>query len=98
MPYLAFGVFLLVNAIAGSNLTVFYPYAFVILLLIGAELLSKGHPGKQLLIFSMCGIAALICGMLTTGLVSVYAFISVFEIHVIYHTLFSSTTKTFGGK
>lgn len=77
MPYLAFAVFLLVNAIAGSDLSVFYPYAFVILLLIGAELLSKGHPGKQLLIFSMCGIAALAVGMLSTGLMSVYAFISV---------------------
>ncbi len=77
MPYLAFGVFLLVNAIAKSDLTVFYPYAFVILIMIGADILSKGNPARQLVIFSVCGIAALIFGMLTTGLVSVYAFISV---------------------
>lgn len=77
MPYLAFGVFLLVNAIAKSDLTVFYPYAFVILIMIGADILSKGNPARQLVIFSACGIAALIFGMLTTGLVSVYAFISV---------------------
>jgi FHS family L-fucose permease-like MFS transporter len=77
MPYLAFGVFLLVNAIAKSDLAVFYPYAFVILIMIGADILSKGNPARQLVIFSACGIAALIFGMLTTGLVSVYAFISV---------------------
>ncbi len=77
MPYLAFGVFLLVNAIAKSDLSVFYPYAFVILVMIGADILSKGNPARQLVIFSACGIAALIIGMLTTGLVSVYAFISV---------------------
>lgn len=77
MPYAAFAVFLLVNAIAGTDLSVFYPYAFLILLLILAEWLSAGHPGRQLLIYSACGIAALIFGMSTTGLLSVYAFISV---------------------
>ena len=77
MPYLAFAVFLLVNAIAKSDLSVFYPYMGVILVLIVAEMLSRGNPALQLLIFSCCGIAALITGMLTSGLVSVYAFISV---------------------
>jgi FHS family L-fucose permease-like MFS transporter len=77
MPYLAFGVFLLVNAIAGSNLSIFYPYVFVILILIIADLLSLGNPSRQLLIFSVCGIAALIIGMTASGLTSVYAFISV---------------------
>jgi FHS family L-fucose permease-like MFS transporter len=77
MPYLAFGVFLLVNAIAKTNLAVFYPYAGVILIMIVADVLSKGSPSKQLVIYSTCGIAALITGILTSGLVSVYAFISV---------------------
>lgn len=77
MPYLAFAVFLLVNAIAKSDLTVFYPYAFVILIMIAADILSKGSPARQLVIFSGCGIAALFIGMSTTGLVSVYSFISV---------------------
>ena len=77
MPYLAFGVFLLVNAIAKSDLSVFYPYMIVILLMVAADVLSKGNPARQLLIFSLCGIASLITGMMTTGLVSVYAFISV---------------------
>jgi FHS family L-fucose permease-like MFS transporter len=77
MPYAAFGVFLLVNAIAKSDLSVFYPYSFVILVLILADVLSAGNPARQLVIFSFCGIAALIIGMMTSGLISVYAFISV---------------------
>jgi FHS family L-fucose permease-like MFS transporter len=77
IPYAAFGVFLLANVIAGHDLTPFYPYSFVILLMIGADFLSKGNPARQLVIYSACGITALITGMLTNGLVSVYAFISV---------------------
>jgi FHS family L-fucose permease-like MFS transporter len=77
MPYIAFGVFLMVNAIAKSDLSVFYPYSIVILVLILADIFSRGNPSRQLLIFSVCGIAALITGMMTSGLVSVYAFISV---------------------
>lgn len=77
IPYAAFGVFLLANFIAGHSLDPFYPYAGVILIMILADYLSKGNPARQLIIYSGCGIAALITGMLTHGLVSVYAFISV---------------------
>lgn len=77
IPYAAFGVFLLANFIAGHNLKPFYPYSFVIIIMIGADFLSKGNPARQLLIYSTCGIIALLIGMLTQGLVSVYAFISV---------------------
>ena len=77
MPYIAFGVFLLVNKIANHDLTPFYIYPIVIIVLIFANILSKGNPAKQLLIFSGCGITALFIGMCSTGMVSVYAFISV---------------------
>jgi FHS family L-fucose permease-like MFS transporter len=76
-PYLAFGVFLMVNAIAGHDLSPFYVYAFIILILIAADLASKGNPARMLLIFSLLGIAALLTGMSTSGMTSVYAFTSV---------------------
>ena len=76
-PYLAFGVFLLVNALAKHNLAPFYIYGLIILVLIGADILSKGNPARMLLLFSSLGILALIIGMLSNGMVSVYAFISV---------------------
>ncbi|HVF81154.1 MAG TPA: MFS transporter [Flavisolibacter sp.] len=77
VPYIAFGVFLLVNKIANHDLTPFYIYALVIIALIIGDLLSKGNPARQLLIFSLLGITALLVGMLADGMVSVYAFISV---------------------
>lgn len=76
-PYLAFGVFLMVNAIAKHDLTPFYVYALVIVVLIAADIASKGNPARMLLIFSSLGIVALLIGMLTTGMLSVYAFTSV---------------------
>ncbi|HPA23340.1 MAG TPA: MFS transporter [Ferruginibacter sp.] len=78
MPYIAFGVFLLVNAIAKHDLTPFYVYAFVILALIAANMVSKGNPARQLLIFSLFGIAALLVGIISPDYnISVYAFCSV---------------------
>lgn len=76
-PYLAFGVFLGVNAIAKHDLAPFYVYAAIILVLIIADIASKGNPARMLLIFSILGITALVIGMLTDGMVSVYAFTSV---------------------
>jgi FHS family L-fucose permease-like MFS transporter len=76
-PYLAFGVFLAVNAIAKHDLTPFYVYGLIILLLIAADIASKGNPARMLLIFSSLGIVALVIGMATSGMVSVYAITSV---------------------
>lgn len=67
----------MVNKIANQDITPFYVYAFVIVALIGADIASKGNPARQLLIFSGLGILALAIGMLSSGMVSVYAFISV---------------------
>jgi MFS transporter, FHS family, L-fucose permease len=77
MPYLAFGVFLTVNAIAQHDISSFYVYGFVIITMIAGDIMSKGSPARMLLIFSGMGITALIIGMLTTGMTSVFAFTSV---------------------
>lgn len=77
MPYLAFGVFLLVNTIARHDVSQFFVYAFVIAVMIAGDILSKGNPARMLLIFAGLGIVALCIGMLTSGMVSAYAFISV---------------------
>jgi FHS family L-fucose permease-like MFS transporter len=77
MPYLAFAVFLIVNAIAQHDISQFYIYGLVIIAMIIGDIMSKGSPVRMLLIFSSMGIAALVIGMLTSGMVSVFAFISV---------------------
>jgi MFS transporter, FHS family, L-fucose permease len=76
-PYLAFGIFLLVNAIAKHDLKPFYIYGLIILVLIAADMASKGNPVRMLFIFSVLGISALLIGMVTKGMTSVYAFTSV---------------------
>ena len=65
------------NKIANHDVTPFYIYAFVILALVIGDMLSKGNPARQLLLYSLFGITALMIGMLSDGMVSVYAFISV---------------------
>lgn len=77
MPYIAFGVFIAANQIANHDTSSLYLYAFVIVVLIAADYMSKGNPARQLLLFSLLGITALCIGMLADGMVSVYAFISV---------------------
>ena len=77
MPYIAFGVFILVNVIANHDVTPFYYYPFVIVAMIAGDILSKGNPARLLLIYSSFGIIALFIGMLTKGMVSAYAFMSV---------------------
>jgi FHS family L-fucose permease-like MFS transporter len=77
LPYGAFGVYVLINSITKQDLTDIYYYAFVIFILIIAESMSKGNPAKQLMLFSSLGVLALLIGMYTEGLVSIYAFISV---------------------
>lgn len=77
MPYLAFGVFLLINKLANHDITPFYIYSVIIIALIVGDLLSRGNPANQLLIFSGFAIIALLIGIFSTGLTSVYAFTSV---------------------
>lgn len=77
VPYLAFGFFLFVNWLANHDITPFYPYAGVVMVLVVLNFMSHGNPAKQLLLFSLAGITALFVGMLGNGLISVYAFISV---------------------
>ena len=77
LPYVAFAVFLAVNRIAQHEVSQFFGYAFVIVAMILVTLASRGNPARMLLYFALCGIAALLIGMFTTGKVSAVAFISV---------------------
>src|SRR5690606_39466011 len=65
------------DLIARHEITQFFGYAVVIVLMIAATFASRGNPARMLLIFSLCGIAALLLGMATTGRASIVAFVSV---------------------
>jgi FHS family L-fucose permease-like MFS transporter len=76
VPYVAFGVILGSNAIASHDLKPLYLYAFVILFQIAGFFLGKDRPTTTLLIFGGMGFAAMLIGLLTTGTIAIYAFIS----------------------
>ena len=76
LPFVAFGVFLAVNAALRHEVAQFYGYAGVIVVMIAATLLSRGNPARMLLYFALCGIAALLVGMASDGRTSAMAFIS----------------------
>ena len=77
VPYLAFGVFILVNIIAGHDIGSFLIYAPVIIVLIISDILTKGNPARMLFLFSILAILALFIGMFAGGKLGVFALISV---------------------
>lgn len=77
LPLIAFGVYLAVNTKAGYDVSKFYPYLGMIAILIGVDLLSQGNPARQLLIYSLCGITALVIGIFSGGMTAAMAFVSV---------------------
>ena len=77
LPFVAFGIFLFVNWIAGNEMSQFLPYIALVVLLIIADKSSKGNPVNQVMIYSAFGSIALVVGIFSTGLVSIFAFITV---------------------
>lgn len=76
VPIVAFGIVIAVNTIANNDMHKLYYYIFCVLVLIFAFFISKGRPVFTLMLFSGLGIIAMIIGISTTGLYSIYAFLS----------------------
>jgi MFS transporter, FHS family, L-fucose permease len=76
VPLVAFGIILGVNALAQKDVTPLIWYIVCVLLQIVAFYISNDKPARTLLVFGILGILAMIVGILTTGIISVYAFLS----------------------
>jgi len=76
MPYLAFGLILFVNSMGGKDVSDLYMYAVCVLGLIIANFIGQEKPAKTLMLFAIFGILAMVIGLMTTGQVALYAFIS----------------------
>ena len=77
LPFVAFGIFAFVNMIGGQDMSIFYPYLLIVIVLAVADAICEGNPVKQILLYSALGILALIVGIFSSGMTSVFAFISV---------------------
>ncbi|MFT3747971.1 MAG: MFS transporter [Agriterribacter sp.] len=76
VPYIAFGVVIAANLVAGNNFTPLYAYAGVVLIQIAGFFLGKEKPAETLMIFGGLGVAAMLIGLFTTGQTATYAFLS----------------------
>jgi MFS transporter, FHS family, L-fucose permease len=76
VPLFGFGVILGVNAIAGNNIQPLIWYIICVFVQIVGFFISQEKPATMLLIFALFGIIAMVVGLITTGMVSTYAFLS----------------------
>lgn len=77
-PLLAFGLFLAINSIKESTeLSIFYPYLIPMAILLIAAHVTSNKPQQQILLFSALGIVSLVIGMFSSGMLSIFGFISV---------------------
>lgn len=76
IPFVAFAVYLAINAARGTDISDLYVYAYCIIALILAFFLSQDKPARQLLIFASFGIVAMLIGLFSTGKLALFAFIS----------------------
>jgi FHS family L-fucose permease-like MFS transporter len=76
LPFVAFAVVIGVNMIKDCPIEDLLYYTPFIFLLIFAHRISGDRPAEVLLIFGLSGLALMVLGCLTTGLFSLYAFLS----------------------
>jgi FHS family L-fucose permease-like MFS transporter len=76
IPFVAFAVVLIVNRISGTDVSNMYPYAGCVAILVIGFLIGNQKPVRTLAIFGILGAVFMIIGLLTTGMVAVFAFIS----------------------
>ena len=76
VPILAFALVLFMNHLNGADASKFFTYGICVLLLVIAFFIGQQKPALTLMIFGSLGTIAMIIGLLTTGTISLYAFLS----------------------
>lgn len=76
VPLIAFVIMASINALTGKDVTQLLWYALCVVVLIAAFFASADQPIRTLLVFGFFGLAAMLVGLLTTGDVAIYAFLS----------------------
>ena len=75
VPYIAFGVILLVN-FGAYSINDISAFAICVAIQIGGFILAKDAPVKTLKIFSILGVLGMIIGLFASGTTALYAFLS----------------------
>ena len=75
IPYIAFGVILVVN-FGAYSINEILAFSVCVAIQIVGFFIAKDNPVKTLKIFSVFGIIAMLIGLLSTGTIALYAFLS----------------------
>jgi len=76
VPFVAFGIILFVNKLYGNDITDLLPYSLCVIIAIAAFFFGQQKPVKTLLTLALLAAFAMVFGVFTKGIVSVYAFMS----------------------
>ena len=76
VPLIALGIIFIVNTLAGQNMDNLYYYVICVFIQILAFKISNNKPARTLLVFAVFGMLAMLVGLLTTGTIAIYAFLS----------------------
>jgi len=76
VPLIAFGLVIGFTRLAGYNVSPLYWYILCVVIQIIAFYVTNDKPALTLGVFGILGIAAMLVGLLSTGLIAVYAFLS----------------------
>lgn len=76
VPFIAFAIVLIVSKVSGYDVQALYWYVICVALQMVAFFLTKDKPALTLGVFGVLGAVAMIVGLLSTGTVAIYAFLS----------------------
>ena len=76
VPFIAFGIVLLVNHLTGVNVSNLYIYAICVAVLVVAFFIGQQKPIRTCITMGLLGVTFMVIGLLTVGKVATLAFIS----------------------
>jgi MFS transporter, FHS family, L-fucose permease len=76
VPTAAFLIILMFNHLAGHDISNLWVYAVCIAFQVVGFFLGNEKPAKTLMVFGLMGITAMLIGLMTTGNIAIYAFMS----------------------
>lgn len=76
VPFIAFAVVLTVNYASGVDVSNMFIYAIAVLILIACFFIGQQKPVRTLVVFGLLGVAFMVIGLLTDGMLATFAFIS----------------------
>lgn len=76
VPFIAYAIILFVNHAKGNDISDLYGYAVVVILGVLAFLYGQEKPVKTLITVAGLGLVAMLVGVFTNGIISVYAFMA----------------------